>query len=710
MMTHKFQVRYSIPVTFGRGIHSDVIPDIEIRLKNQILKMVFQFDVSLEPDNYKRFKGYCVMHELYGKAKSAAWGAHFYCRDNSEDVIEGALDFKERVFNLRYGWINEAFPDFHSNELDLIFILEFEEKQEAPMVECKRLPGASSAALTQSFGSLLQSGLLSDVKLCTDGQEIPAHKAILAARSKFFKAKFKPEWNGETVMLDVPHSVLTEMLRYIHTGSFGEGVDVIDLLVAADMYLVTDLCDEIIGQLEEGLKLGKPISSVCDMLKTSVTHNTKSLRSVVLKYISNHLEEVLKSKEWNEFQKVNQQVAVDAILDIWKISDYMPPPPLALALVTLAGALETLLLAPGVPGAAAARRSSSDGTHLEVRPKYVRPCPGEPNNAFESMAVDFEMRGRTSVVVMVNASITRSVDRWSKVRMTIEQCDQAVSASTCKPFKLVDFNDPCPLMMNPTMPWAKMVSDVRPKLACPIAKGKYRLINGTLSMDLLNTVGATWRLEGILWRARFHNYDSGGDLHICTDAAGEIFRLGAAPGAAAARTAGGTHLEVRPRFIRPCQGDHTNAISDVDVTYEFRGRTSVVMMANLTVTRSAERYTKGRVLIEQCDERVSASTCTPFRTFESAEVCGLMMNPAMPWSKVVTDVQPRVTCPMSPGNYHLSNGTISMELLNTVSATLRLEGYVWRFRGKTLDEHGDTHLCIDLAGEFFRVRNRPAQG
>lgn len=59
------------------------------------------------------------------------------------------------------------------------------------------------------------------------------------------------------------------------------------------------------------------------------------------------------------------------------------------------------------------------------------------------------------------------------------------------------------------------------------------------------------------------------------------------------------------------------------------------------------------------------------------------------------------------GEYTLNNGSLSMDLINAASNTLRLDGSIWRMRSNVLDGAGHTHLCVDTAGEFFRVRNRP---
>ncbi|XP_052131978.1 uncharacterized protein LOC113206781 isoform X3 [Frankliniella occidentalis] len=176
---------------------------------------------------------------------------------------------------------------------------------------------------------------------------------------------------------------------------------------------------------------------------------------------------------------------------------------------------------------------------------------------------------------------------------------------------------------------------------------------------------------------------------------------------AARRITDGTHLELRPRYIRPCADDRNNAVRSVQVSFEMRGRTTVVFNVNGSVARSVDRWSKGTAAFEKCDQAGSSATCTTYKEIESNDICGYMLNPAMPWARVVDSVHPKLSCPITEGTYTLSNGTLSMDLINSLSSVLRLEGYIWRAHTRTVDSRGDTHLCVDSAGEFFRVRNRP---
>ena len=90
------------------------------------------------------------------------------------------------------------------------------------------------------FGALLESGAHSDVTLVFGGKEIPAHRAILAARSSVFAMMFKYGDSKEVQearveITDLDADVAHELLRYIYTGEVA-GMDrfALELLSAAD--------------------------------------------------------------------------------------------------------------------------------------------------------------------------------------------------------------------------------------------------------------------------------------------------------------------------------------------------------------------------------------------------------------------------------------------------------------------------------------------
>lgn len=91
----------------------------------------------------------------------------------------------------------------------------------------------------------------------------------------------------------------------------------VDLLIAADMFLMSDFCTEITEKLRHSLESDKPLLSIFDLLGKMSTFSSPSLQNLIIKYMMKHRTQVLKSKEWKDFQEQNYQVAADIALQVF---------------------------------------------------------------------------------------------------------------------------------------------------------------------------------------------------------------------------------------------------------------------------------------------------------------------------------------------------------------------------------------------------------
>ena len=107
--------------------------------------------------------------------------------------------------------------------------------------------------LSTHFEELFNSMQFSDVILNIRGREFPAHKVILAARSKYFASMFehpmKEQSTNHIEIEDIEPEVFQELLRFIYTGRINREKMrsmLFGLNKAADKYLLDDLkrkCD-----------------------------------------------------------------------------------------------------------------------------------------------------------------------------------------------------------------------------------------------------------------------------------------------------------------------------------------------------------------------------------------------------------------------------------------------------------------------------------
>ncbi|XP_014227676.1 speckle-type POZ protein A-like [Trichogramma pretiosum] len=144
-----------------------------------------------------------------------------------------------------------------------------------------------------NLDSLFLCEEFSDIRIITsDGNDIPAHKAILAAASPVFRAMFTHNMLENTEnsvnITDTTKNTVIEMLRYIYTAEvIINKVDItIELLEVADKYQIDNLkikCEKILGS-----KLSS--KNAIKILIAAHKYKTKYLEDETIKFITTNTE------------------------------------------------------------------------------------------------------------------------------------------------------------------------------------------------------------------------------------------------------------------------------------------------------------------------------------------------------------------------------------------------------------------------------------
>lgn len=151
-----------------------------------------------------------------------------------------------------------------------------------------------------SFNKLRLKKQLCDVTLlCSDGQSFPAHKAILAANSPYFRALFtngmKETGEKEIRMQDISSRSLEVLLDYIYTRSARITIENVKTIFSvADGFLVTGLAEQCVHFLQSALSPNNCIG----IMKFASAYNRPDLAAECKSYVlSNFSELAVKSSE-----------------------------------------------------------------------------------------------------------------------------------------------------------------------------------------------------------------------------------------------------------------------------------------------------------------------------------------------------------------------------------------------------------------------------
>jgi hypothetical protein len=159
--------------------------------------------------------------------------------------------------------------------------------------------GVPPMALVNDFGRLVNQPDMSDVTFIIEGQEVHAHRAILAVRSEYFRALLFNGLLRESVaagaavnpitLSDVSHSVFLKVLEYLYTDSI-QGVTLelgMHLLIASEKFMLDRLkalCEDLIRR-----EIG--VHNAINILVVSHQHNAMGLKEIALGFILENLQQ-----------------------------------------------------------------------------------------------------------------------------------------------------------------------------------------------------------------------------------------------------------------------------------------------------------------------------------------------------------------------------------------------------------------------------------
>lgn len=161
--------------------------------------------------------------------------------------------------------------------------------------------------ILQDLDQLLQNQESCDVVLRVKGQEFPAHRAILTARSPVFASAFRSDMKEKATGIvdieDCDDSTFPSFLRFLYSGDV-QGLsskNVFSIFFAADKYDVSDLREKCLEFLKENLS----VDTFCDTLALALRHSeTEMVRSAAEFFVA-HVEKITVTVAWQTFAAEN---------------------------------------------------------------------------------------------------------------------------------------------------------------------------------------------------------------------------------------------------------------------------------------------------------------------------------------------------------------------------------------------------------------------
>lgn len=172
-----------------------------------------------------------------------------------------------------------------------------------------------------ALGTILESGLLSDVTLIVTNRHINAHAAILAAGSRVFAAMFTNGMRETTQRnVELPDDdvdVIQALLRFLYTGEVMSDVlesdnTALALMLTAHKYEVPTL----VAICSDAVSSKLDVESVADRLLVADQIGLDSLRQPCLEFISVHLAEVQSTSAYTRLVDSRPQLLRDILATV----------------------------------------------------------------------------------------------------------------------------------------------------------------------------------------------------------------------------------------------------------------------------------------------------------------------------------------------------------------------------------------------------------
>ena len=154
----------------------------------------------------------------------------------------------------------------------------------------------------QGFLDLLHTGDLADVDVVVGSRTFHCHKAILGAKSPFFKAAFvhnmKEKATGKiTIDNAIEAATVNDMLTHIYGGKIENMEEKCGkLLAASDQYDLKHLkrhCEELLCRTLN-------ITNCLDLLILADLHSTDILKPHVIRFVVENSREIVTQENWKE--------------------------------------------------------------------------------------------------------------------------------------------------------------------------------------------------------------------------------------------------------------------------------------------------------------------------------------------------------------------------------------------------------------------------
>ena len=168
------------------------------------------------------------------------------------------------------------------------------------------MPQTPPSTLQEDLSKLIDDPSLSDVSFTVEGKQLRGCRAVLAARSAYFKGMFQSQMLEATqsavTIADVKYEAFRTVLVYLHTGK----TDVVtDPEIIREMYTLADRyqLDHLMAIAREKLVYNFTVENVVSLYRLAFHLGDTSLSNACIEMISRNLEIIEETDDFKQLEK-----------------------------------------------------------------------------------------------------------------------------------------------------------------------------------------------------------------------------------------------------------------------------------------------------------------------------------------------------------------------------------------------------------------------
>uniref|UniRef100_A0A914X684 Uncharacterized protein n=1 Tax=Plectus sambesii TaxID=2011161 RepID=A0A914X684_9BILA len=277
------------------------------------------FRIRLHPQGNKESNKDFTFFQVFCNSSTAKYRAKFAVYNSRNEEIATTIYTGTQQLHGYFEYIRRDLLVNHiqpQDELQLVLNLTitFDTVTKSSQATRTGQPECKPAEIAKDLETLYKDGRLTDFTIVVGDKDLPAHRAVLSARSPMFagmlEAHTDESKSGRVVIPDVDYEVMQELLFFMYSGRSPNLPQMApELLAAADRFQLPGLKD----MADQVLRSNLMVDTVCRILVLADMHTARELKQDAIRFVAQNSSQVIQTEGWSEMVKQHADLVTEVV-------------------------------------------------------------------------------------------------------------------------------------------------------------------------------------------------------------------------------------------------------------------------------------------------------------------------------------------------------------------------------------------------------------